>query len=239
MDTWQYKPARDLGMPMGQRLRSTRRESGLVGKIAQRAGSTVIAGFLRWCERMTIHGRENLPASLPFVLISNHCSHLDALVLASMVPKHLRGKVFSIAAGDTFFQTPAQATLSAALLNALPMWRKNCGRHGIEELRQRLVQEPCGFILFPEGTRSRNGDMGPFKAGIGMLVAAAPVPVVPCLLQGTHNAWPPTARLPRIGAKITVHIGAPAQFENASNDREGWNQIATELEHRIRNMKSP
>ena len=55
------------------------------------------------------------------------------------------------------------------------------------------------LILFPEGTRSRTGEMGPFKPGIGALVAGTAAPVVPCYLSGAFAAWPPTSRLPRPG----------------------------------------
>jgi 1-acyl-sn-glycerol-3-phosphate acyltransferase len=233
MDPWQYKPARDLGMPMGRRLLSSKRESGLIGRLTNRVGGQAFAALLRCFEKLSVEGRQHLPKEPPFVLISNHASHFDSLVLARVLPASLRSKVFPIAAGDTFFQTRAHATLSAGLINALPMWRKNCGRHGLEELRARLVEEPCGFILFPEGTRSRTGQMSRFKAGIGMIVAATPVPVIPCYLRGTYNAWPPNSRWPKRGARIAVRIGTPVQFESVMNDREGWQQIAGDLERAV------
>ena len=71
------------------------------------------------------------------------------------LPLRLRNCVFPLAAGDTFFETPAIAAFAAGMMNAPPLWRKNCGHHAIETLRQRPVAEPCGYILFPEGTRSR------------------------------------------------------------------------------------
>ena len=66
------------------------------------------------------------------------------------------GKIFPIAAGDVFFETPAWAAFAAGIMNALPMWRKKFGPHALQELRQRLVEEPCAYILFPEGARSRD-----------------------------------------------------------------------------------
>jgi 1-acyl-sn-glycerol-3-phosphate acyltransferase len=73
----------------------------------------------------------------------------------------------------------------------LPMWRKNCGSHALADLKQRLVEEPCGLILFPEGKRSRDGSLGPFKPGLGMLIASTNVPVVPCHVSGAFQAFPP------------------------------------------------
>jgi 1-acyl-sn-glycerol-3-phosphate acyltransferase len=234
MDSWNYKPARDLGMPMGQRLRSSKRESGLVGRLAQRLGGAAISVLLRRWEKITVEGRESLPTKPPFILISNHSSHFDGLVIASLLPAALRTIVFPIAAGDTFFETPTHALLAAGLLNALPMWRKSAGRHAIGELRSRLLGEPCGYILFPEGTRSRSGEIAVFRPGVGMLVAATPVPVTPCFLQGAHAAWPPNSKWPRRGAAITVRVGNPLNFQNVENDRQGWQKIATDLEQAVR-----
>src|SRR6202012_4552083 len=114
---------------------------------------------------------ENLPTEMPFVLVANHSSHLDALVMGSMLPTKFRNAVFPIAAGVFFFETPVMTAFSAWMMNALPMWRKNAGRHAMQQLRERLVGEPCGYILFPEGTRTRTGEIGAFHAGIGILVA--------------------------------------------------------------------
>ena len=119
-----------------------------------------------------------------------------------------------------------RAAFSAGLMNALPMWRRSVGRHAIGDLRDRLVGQPCGLILFPEGTRSRTGAIGPFKPGLGMLVAGRLVPVVPCRLWGTAAAWPATAKLPRTGQLIRVAIGPPLRFDEVADDRDGWQHVA-------------
>jgi 1-acyl-sn-glycerol-3-phosphate acyltransferase len=233
MDEWQYKPARDLGMPEADRLRSVKRENGLVGFVSRSLWWGWVRGVLRLTEHIEVFGREHLPPSAPFVIVANHSSHLDVLVLATALPLRLRNCVFPLAAGDTFFETPAIATFAGSMMNALPMWRKNCGHHAIDTLRQRLVAEPCGYILFPEGTRSRTGQMAPFRHGIGMLVAGSKVPVIPCHLQGTFEAMPPGAKWPR-RARILLRIGAPAQFENLPNERSNWQGIAQTLEQSVR-----
>lgn len=67
--------------------------------------------------------------------------------------------------------------------------------------------------------------MGPFKPGLGMMIAGTKVPVVPCFLTGAYEAWPPTARLPR-PRRVRLKIGAPLRFDDLQNNREGWEQIA-------------
>ena len=193
---------------------------------------SVVRSYLAVYHRLEISGREHLPTSPPFVLVANHASHLDALVLASPLPARIRDRVFPIAAGDTFFETPVSAVFAAFVLNALPIWRKNCGPHALHELRDRLVHEPCAYILFPEGTRTRDGKMNRFKPGIGMLVAGTHVPVVPCYLRGCFEAWPPRAKVTR-PRRIRVRIGPPLSFPGMNDDRAGWEATASRIEQAV------
>ena len=226
------RPARDHGMSMGERLASTRREPGLIEGVGQRAWAWWVSGYLRCWHRLRVEGRENLPKQTPFVLIANHTSHLDTLALASLVPWRTRRSLFPIAAGDVFFENPPRAALSALLLNALPMQRGRIGRHALDDLRVRLVEDACGFVLFPEGTRSATGEMQRFKAGLGMLVAGTSVPVVPCHLRGAFRAWPRTKKFPR-PRKMAVRVGAPLTFENIAGDRSGWAEVARVCEQAV------
>ncbi|MSQ94812.1 MAG: 1-acyl-sn-glycerol-3-phosphate acyltransferase [Gemmataceae bacterium] len=238
MEPWELKPARDIGLPIGASLRSLQRESGLVSTGLHWAWWTFIQAYLVLGHRLRVHGRENLPAQPPYILVANHTSHLDALVLAAPLPWRFRDRVFPIAAGDVFFETPMMATFSAFFLNALPMWRKSCGPHALQELRERLLTDPCVYVLFPEGGRSRDGKMQPFKKGLGMLVAETPVPVVPCYLEGCFDALPPNRRVPRPGRQITVRIGAPLDFSTLPNQRTGWEQLTQTVEAAVRGLRS-
>lgn len=232
MEKWKMQPARDLGLPAGKRLRSLQRESGLVSTVFHLAWWTFVRSYMAVWHRLTIHGRENIPAEPPFILVANHSSHLDALVLASPLPWRLRDHIFPIAAGDVFFETPLVASFAAGMLNALPMWRKKCGPHDLQALRQRLVDDACAYVLFPEGKRSRDGKMAPFKAGLGVLVAGTPVPVIPCYLEGCYEALHADTKWPR-PRHITVHIGKPLVFSDIPNDREGWLHIAAATEAEV------
>ena len=235
MEPWQLQPARDTGLSPAERFRSVRRESGLLESFAQQAWFSVLRAYFTLAHRLTIVGRDNLPLHGPFVLAANHCSHLDALILgASLRPRH-RERAFPIAAGDVFFQTTAVSVFSAIMLNALPMWRKNCGPHALAELRRKLQEEKAIFIIFPEGGRTRNGSMMPFKHGLGMLVAETNVPAVPCRLMGTFEALPPNRKVPR-PVKVKLIIGSPLDFTATPNNREGWLQIARSVESSVHKL---
>lgn len=237
MRRWRYSTARDHGLTFAQRMKSPQREVGLVQWILHHATWAALGIYLAHRHHLCVEDTQRLPSRLPFVLVANHSSHLDALVLGASVCWRLRGDVFPIAAGDTFFETPTQASLHALLLNALPMWRKRCGAHMMGQLRGQLEAGRSAFIIFPEGTRSRTGQMGPFKAGIGMLVARTQIPVFPCHIRGAYEAWPPQQKRPR-RSPVTVRIGAPLLFDRVDNDRGGWQKIALRLEEAVTELGS-
>ncbi len=229
MEPWKYQPARDGDLPPDERLKSLRREIGLLAFLAQATWRFSARFYLKMYHRLSVRGAERIPRKAPFVLIANHASHLDALTLAAALPWHLRQRAFPIAAGDVFFQTTASSFFSALALNALPMWRKRCGSHALEELRERLVGEPAIYILFPEGTRTRDGKMADFKPGLGRIIAGTGVAVVPCFLDGAFRALPPGSRWPK-PVRLTLHVGEPLLFADASDDRRGWMDTTARLQ---------
>lgn len=222
---WELTPASDLNLPVGERVRSLSRERGLLDTTVGFLWWGFVRTYMKLYHRIQIVGREQLPVKAPFLLVANHSSHLDVMALASAMPQRLRHCVYPIAAGDTFFESPMAASFAAFVLNALPMWRRRAGAHALTQLRGRLVGEPCGYILFPEGTRSRTGEMASFKSGLGMLVAGTDVPVIPCHIRGAFQALSPDRKVPR-PRKLYLRIGTPLVFADAKNDRDGWSQIA-------------
>ncbi len=236
MQDWKLEPARDLGLDNRQRLRSVERENFLLDSALHLVWWPLVWSYLKLGHRLEVRGRRHIPLDLPFILVANHSSHLDALVLAALLPVRLRDRVFLIAAGDLFFENSIRAVLSTSVLNALPMWRKKCGPGSIQVLRRRLVEDPCGYVLFPEGTRSRDGTMSSFKPGLGCLVAETKVPVVPCHLDGTFHSLPPHRKLPRF-RKIVLTIGEPLIFPSVKNDRPGWEEIARVTQTAVRRLE--
>ena len=232
---WQLRPARDHGLSPSQRLRSIGREPGLGGQTTASLWRGVVRAYLDLFHRFRVEGRENLPAEPPFVMVANHSSHLDALTLAAALPGHLAGRAFALAAGDTFFTSNARAAFAAYAINALPVWRTKTSARNLTELRQRLHEDRSVLMLFPEGTRTRTGEMGSFKPGIGALVAGTPVPVVPCYLAGAFAAWPPGQRTPR-PERLALVIGPPLTFVAAAKDRAGLGEVSAQCEAAVRGL---
>jgi 1-acyl-sn-glycerol-3-phosphate acyltransferase len=212
---------------------SYHRELNWASNLARLSWWSAMKAALKVLHRLSIHGREHLPADPSFVMVSNHASHLDALVLGAALPLRLRNQLYPLAAGDVFFETPRMAAFSATFLNALPVWRKNFGAHAVKELRGLLLDQPSIFIFFPEGGRTRDGLMREFRAGVGMLTAETSVPVIPCYVSGTFEAFPPYSRFPR-PRKVSVHIGQPRVFTGVDNRRSGWEHIRATIEADVR-----
>jgi 1-acyl-sn-glycerol-3-phosphate acyltransferase len=237
VDDWDLRPARDHGLSFRERLRSAAREDGLVPTSMRYAWWWLARCQFSLWHRLAIHRRENLPRSFPFIVVANHASHLDALILTAALPWWLRAGTCPLAAGDVFFESPYRGVLAAALLGALPVWRRRHAGKAFQEYRQRLQDGHCGYVLFPEGARSRDGKMLAFKPGIGMLIAGTSVPVVPCYLDGCFEAMPPDASVPR-RTRISVHVGEPLCFDKVGNNREGWETVTAQLEEGVRGARS-
>ncbi|MCA8919577.1 MAG: 1-acyl-sn-glycerol-3-phosphate acyltransferase [Planctomycetes bacterium] len=238
MKEFEYEPSADMGLTPRERLQSVHREAGLVATFMHRLWWAFVRVYLRVWHRARVEGRENLPTQVPFVLIANHTSHLDTMLLAAYMPGRLRDKVFPIAAGDTFFAKTWTSIFAALCLNALPVWRKKVGSHALSALRERLVDECCGYILFPEGTRTRDGKLTKFKPGLGMLLAGTDVPVIPCHLDGAFEALPAGKRFPR-PRRLVLRVGKPIQFADIANERTGWNHVAETTQSAVSELGVP
>jgi 1-acyl-sn-glycerol-3-phosphate acyltransferase len=235
VESWNYQPAKDLELTPVERARSLKRESGIWSTCGHLAWHALIRAYVACYHRLSVEGKGHLPAAPPFVLIGNHTSHLDSMVMVSALSCRWCDRVYPVAAGDVFFESSFRSIFSAQLINALPMWRKHCGPHALSELRDKLVNEPCGYVLFPEGTRSRDGSLQPFKPGLGMIVAGTPVPVIPCGISGAARAWPADSRWPR-PRKLHMKIGPPLHFEAVSSNRAGWEQVARDTQEAVRRL---
>lgn len=233
---WNFRPAADHGLGPIERLRSTKREQGLLSWSIHHAALAGLRTVLKVYHRFRVEGRENLPTAPPFVMIANHASHLDALVMAAALPRRVGATTFPVAAGDVFFESAAMSAATILFVNALPLWRKKATGHALEDLRARLLEGHTSLILFPEGARSRDGAMLPFKSGIGRIVAGTNIPVIPCWLDGAFAAFPPGTYLPR-PKKLIVRVGKPLVFADQPSERAGYDAITVKLREAVEGVR--
>jgi 1-acyl-sn-glycerol-3-phosphate acyltransferase len=160
--------------------------------------------YFRLYHRGRIFHAERLPAHGPVLLAANHASFLDPPFLGLACNR----EVFYLGR-DTLFRS----RLLGALLrswNCVPI-RREGGDIAAMRTVIRLLKEGKAVLMFPEGTRSRDGRLQQPRAGIGMIVARAKVPVVPMRIFGTERAMPRGACWPR-PVRVMVCFGEPFSY---------------------------
>jgi 1-acyl-sn-glycerol-3-phosphate acyltransferase len=228
MKRWQYEPAADLDQSPIGRLRNFPRQPDMLIYGLRSLVALIIRGLLRTYCRFEIIGEEHLRNNRSFVLVTNHSSHLDTVCLLAGLPLRRLHRAFPAAAADYFFKSVPRTWIATVIVNALPFERQAQVRHSLAICRELLANAGNVLIIFPEGTRSKTGELQEFKPGIGTLVAGSDVAVLPCFLDGACRAWPKGKRLPR-PRKVRLIIGAPRTYEKMLPDKTASATIASEL----------
>ncbi|HSN42557.1 MAG TPA: lysophospholipid acyltransferase family protein [Propionibacteriaceae bacterium] len=191
---------------MKDRGRYTSRSTSLARTAAQ---LLVMKPFVWRTLSVEVHG-ENLIDDLEgsFVVVANHSSHFDTPLIYGALPRRIAQFLAAGAAADYFFDKWWKAAPTALLFNAFPVDRK--GTRARKGMAGSLLTDGVPLLLYPEGTRSRNGAMGPFKPGTAALCISRNVPAVPIAIVGAYAAWPHNQARPVEGRPpVHVVIGRP------------------------------
>lgn len=183
--------------------------------------------------RPSIEGRRNLEqVGGPCVVVANHQSHLDVPLLLAALPAELRRRAVVPAAADYWFASHRFRALAAqALTDVAPLQRRGGGAHGLGRCREAL-RDGGVVLIFPEGTRSRSGELGAFHRGAAVLAMDAGVPVVPVAISGVHDVLAPGAALPHPG-RCGICVGEPI-----ATDGETVESLTAQIEMRIRGLRA-
>lgn len=141
-------------------------------------------------------GQAGVPREGGVILAANHASFLDPIAVGCALPRPVH-----YLARESLFDVPGLRALLPKL-NVTPIRR---GAGDVRALRTalELLRGGAAVLVFPEGTRSRDGRFGPLRAGAGLLAARSGAPVVPTVIAGSFQAWPRTRTFPR-PAPVTV-----------------------------------
>ena len=178
---------------------------------------------------VTVLGEEHLKdLRRPFVVVSNHASHLDAPLIFGSLPRRLARYAAAGAAADYFFDVWWRKGLTSMFFNAFPVDRTGLrGRHG---LATSLLDDGVPLLLFPEGTRSRTGEMGAFKPGAAALCISRDVPCLPLAIVGAAEAMPYGQNWPSRGRPpVWVVFGEPMRAEDGETVAEFSERITKEV----------
>lgn len=141
------------------------------------------------------------------IIISNHASHLDAISIAAAIPRRYWLDVYIAAAKDYFFTNPLFTFFSQHCLGAIPIDRKDRKGEAINLIIKLLNELPrMWLIIFPEGTRSRDGKVQEFKRGVSIFSERTHTPLLFTYLEGNMDLWP-KGRIFAAPGKLVLHVG--------------------------------
>ncbi|BBA71514.1 lysophospholipid acyltransferase family protein [Geobacter sulfurreducens] len=192
--------------------------AALVGSLVNASGGFAHRCALAWSRiglmmagvRLEVSGTENVPQGEPVIFMGNHQGNFDILVLSRAIPRR-----FSWLAKEELFRIPL---FGAAMRRAgyIPIDRSD-GRKALRSLdaAAKRIRAGASVIVFPEGTRTADGSLLPFKKGGFVLAERAGVPIIPFTINGSMQVNPRnTVKLVR-GARIAVRFGTPIPTSGA------------------------
>jgi 1-acyl-sn-glycerol-3-phosphate acyltransferase len=170
---------------------------------ARLARETILSGFfepmMAWYVRRRIDGREVFDGLRPpVVFVANHASHMDTPAILRALPRAWRQRTAVAAAADYFYRKRWVAATVSLLFSTVPISRRGGGMDkGAADHLHRLISQRWNLLLYPEGTRSRDGSRGKLHSGAAVLAAAHDVAIMPIYVIGTREAMPPGRSWPR------------------------------------------
>jgi 1-acyl-sn-glycerol-3-phosphate acyltransferase len=178
-----------------------------------RAFCIFILYFLR---RWKVYGRENIPAEGGLIVVSNHVSYWDPVVVGSALTR----KVFFMAKAELF--TIPLLGRFIACCGAFPVYRKGSDTSAIKKALLLLRQKQVVGI-FPEGTRSHSDKLLSPHVGVAMLALRSNAPVLPVAVLGTKGIF----------GKVRVFIGKPVKFTDTGKGKDSYHKVSAAVMREI------
>jgi 1-acyl-sn-glycerol-3-phosphate acyltransferase len=186
---------------------------------------------------LQVDGAGHVPASGPAILAANHASFLDPPLVGAALPRTI-----SYLARENLFRFPLFGSLLRAW-DVVPVDREGGSPAGLKAILDHLAANRA-VVLFPEGTRSRDGQLQSARSGIGLLVIKSIAPVIPIRIRGTFEAYARGMWLPR-PRPVSIRFGAPLDFDAMRSEarsctkprlKEIYRQVAGDIMTAIGNL---
>ena len=188
--------------------------------------------FVRLYLGLTREGLEHLPRRGPAIVISNHASYLDPILLGSAAPRPIHfivlQRMFDLLLLRWFYWG----------MGTIPVRTEGQDSRGIKRAL-RLLSSGRLLGIFPEGTRSDDGEIGEPRLGAAMIAALSGAPVVPAWIEGAREVLPVGGSFPA-ARPVHVRFGPPLRYDRAARagDREGLRRFARDMIEAIRSLQS-
>ena len=208
------------------------------------------SGFLRKYFSLTVRTSGSpscfSQAAQPYIIAANHNSHLDAPALLAAVYKR-KGiqearKLHVLGARDYFFDNSLKSWFFSTFLNVVPVEREETSLAGLRLVKEILASGE-NVLIFPEGTRSRTGQLQAFKAGLGLMALELNAPIVPAFIEGTYQALPVGSTMP-CRQKLSVVFGSRLEMDYYEEQAAGlsrdevYRQIARDTQRAVEAISS-
>lgn len=159
-------------------------------------------------------GIENWPIHGGGLVCANHQSFLDPILIGSLCPRPM-----NYLARESLFRSKPLAILMR-LYHAIPLQRDGLGIAGLKESLRRLKNGEL-LLIFPEGTRSADGELKAVQAGFSILARRAKVPIIPVCIDGPFQMWPRSRRWPKLaGVRLRLIVGEPIDVMTMENSTD-------------------
>lgn len=188
--------------------------------------------YLRTYHSLRIEGGHHIPDTGGALFVANHCSFFDPPAMACATPRHL-----DFLARKTLFDNPFFGK-TIRNLNAIPVDQENPDMAGLKTIISRLRKGRV-VALYPEGSRTWDGNLQPGQPGIGLVIEKASVPVIPSRFFGMYEAWPRGGG-PNPFTPVSLVVGEPflPHSENADK-RERYQELSNQVMDAIASIQAP
>ncbi len=187
------------------------------------------------CFRGEISGTHYIPRHGPFIVACNHASHLDPPIVGSQVPRQM-----AFFARKTLWK-PGVASWWLDGVGTIPVDRD--GGSDVAAIRRVLqtLQSGKALILFPEGTRSPDGNLQSAKAGVGLIACKTQAPVLPARIFNSHQAFGRDGKM-RPGTRVSVVFGPlipPEEYDDPRAGRDRYQRASERIMAAIAKLSAP
>ena len=192
-------------------------------------GRAILRSLFKIFFKLKVTGSENCPEDGPLIVAPNHVSFLDPIIAGLAVERPL-----NFMARDSLFKNRIFGKI-LLWVNAFPLKREGADLMAMRTAVDKLTKGNA-VLIFPEGTRSKDGGLGTPMPGIGFLAVASGAKILPCYIKGSTDALPRDALFPRF-RRISVFVGRPLKFDTNVSGKDSYMRIATEVMKAVSDLK--